>query len=158
MLQWKKYRNSYLVITTFLSVARISVSGDLLNNRNQLGSSSDKEDTLLLRTLPQTNSNRAMQEHFSSSVIYSRDTKSNENFREKYNKRSLKNQQYPEDVDDYEGRLTDSFFKYVKRTKDYDRNEVPWDGEKGSKPVEILMSAYLRKVLTSNLGLSEIIC
>ena len=67
MLQWKKYRNSYLVITTFLSVARISVSGDLLNNRNQLGSSSDKEDTLLLRTLPQTNSNHAMQEHFSSS-------------------------------------------------------------------------------------------
>ena len=48
---------------------------------------------------------------------------------------------------DYEGRLKDSFFKYIKRTKNYDRNEVPWDGERGSKPVQVQMSAYLRKVL-----------
>ncbi len=45
---------------------------------------------------------------------------------------------------DYENRLEDSFFKYVARTDDYDRNEVPW--EDGSKPVQVQMSAYLREV------------
>ena len=48
---------------------------------------------------------------------------------------------------DYEGRLKDSFFKYIKRTKHYDRNEVPWDADRGAKPVQVQMSAYLRKVL-----------
>ena len=49
---------------------------------------------------------------------------------------------------DYEGRLQDSFFKYVKRRKDYDQNEVPWeDNKEGVKPVQVQMSAYLRKVL-----------
>ena len=43
---------------------------------------------------------------------------------------------------DYENRLEDSFFKYVARTDDYDRNEVPW--EDGGKPVQVQMSAYLR--------------
>ena len=38
-----------------------------------------------------------------------------------------------------------SFFKFVKRTRDYDKNEVPWDGERGEKPVQVLLSAYLRK-------------
>ena len=46
---------------------------------------------------------------------------------------------------DYENRLEDSFFKYVARTDDYDRNEVPW--EDGGKPVQVQMSAYLREVL-----------
>ena len=45
---------------------------------------------------------------------------------------------------DYENRLEDSFFKYVARSDDYDRNEVPW--ENGDKPVQVKMSAYLRKV------------
>ena len=52
---------------------------------------------------------------------------------------------------DYEGRLKDSFFKYVKRRKDYDQNEVPWEDQKeGVKPVMVQMSAYLRKVLTTS--------
>ena len=52
---------------------------------------------------------------------------------------------------DYEGRLKDSFFKYVKRRKDYDQNEVPWeDNKEGVKPVMVQMSAYLRKVLTTS--------
>ena len=51
------------------------------------------------------------------------------------------------DSTDYEGRLKDSFFKYVKRRKDYDQNEVPWeDNKEGVKPVQVQMSAYLRKV------------
>ena len=51
---------------------------------------------------------------------------------------------------DYEGRLQDSFFKYVKRRKDYDQNEVPWeDNKEGVKPVQVQMSAYLRKVSKS---------
>ena len=45
---------------------------------------------------------------------------------------------------DYENRLEDSFFKYVARTDDYDRNEVPW--ESGDQPVQVKMSAYLRGV------------
>ena len=49
-----------------------------------------------------------------------------------------------DDFDDFDGRLNDSFFKYVIRTDDYDKNEVPW-GE-GGKPVRVQMSAYLRKV------------
>ena len=53
---------------------------------------------------------------------------------------------------DYEGRLKDSFFKYVKRRKDYDQNEVPWEDQKeGVKPVMVQMSAYLRKVLNTSL-------
>ena len=60
----------------------------------------------------------------------------------------LKYRDYSENEDvDYEGRLTDSFFKFIKRTKNYDRNEVPWEGHRGSKPVQIEMSAYLRKIL-----------
>ena len=51
------------------------------------------------------------------------------------------------DFDDFDGRLNDSFFKYVIRTDDYDKNEVPW-GE-GGKPVRVQMSAYLRKVPNS---------
>ena len=47
---------------------------------------------------------------------------------------------------DYEGRLANSFFKYVKRDNDYDQNEVPWTGERGSKPVIVQISAFLRKV------------
>ena len=48
---------------------------------------------------------------------------------------------------DYEGRLKDSFFNYVKRRKDYDQNEVPWkDSKEGVEPVQVQMSAYLRKV------------
>ena len=45
---------------------------------------------------------------------------------------------------DYEGRLQDSFFQYVSRRRDYDQNEVPW--AEGGKPVQVQMSAYLRKV------------
>ena len=52
----------------------------------------------------------------------------------------------PEADVDYDGRLTDSFFKYVVRDKDYDRNEVPWIGQRGSSPVIIKVSAFLRKV------------
>ena len=52
----------------------------------------------------------------------------------------------PEADIDYDGRLTDSFFKYVVRDKDYDRNEVPWIGQRGSIPVIIKVSAFLRKV------------
>ena len=50
---------------------------------------------------------------------------------------------------DYENRLEDSFFKYVARTDDYDRNEVPW--ENGDKPVQVKMSAYLRQVLLTHI-------
>ena len=53
---------------------------------------------------------------------------------------------FPEEDIDYDGRLTDSFFKYVIRDKDYDRNEVPWIGQRGSTPVIIRVSAFLRKV------------
>ena len=52
---------------------------------------------------------------------------------------------------DYDGRLTDSFFKYVKRETDYDRNEVPWAGTRGSKPVIVQISAFLRKVFYSTM-------
>ena len=45
---------------------------------------------------------------------------------------------------DYENRLEDSFFKYVARTDDYDRNEVPWESHEPRKPVQVKMSAYLR--------------
>jgi len=48
---------------------------------------------------------------------------------------------------DYENRLEDSFFKYVARTDDYDRNEVPWESHEPRKPVQVKMSAYLRNVL-----------
>jgi hypothetical protein len=46
------------------------------------------------------------------------------------------------DFDDFDGRLNDSFFKYVIRTDSYDKNEVPW--AEGGKPVKVQMSAYLR--------------
>jgi hypothetical protein len=46
------------------------------------------------------------------------------------------------DFDDFDGRLNDSFFKYVIRTDNYDKNEVPW--AEGGKPVKVQMSAYLR--------------
>ena len=60
---------------------------------------------------------------------------------------SNKRQNIHHDIEftDFEGRLKNSFFKFVKRTKDYDKNEVPWDGERGAKPVQVLLSAYLRK-------------
>ena len=53
---------------------------------------------------------------------------------------------------DYENRLEDSFFKYVARTDDYDRNEVPWESHEPRKPVQVKMSAYLR--YESNIFLS----
>ena len=40
---------------------------------------------------------------------------------------------------DYENRLEDSFFKYVARTDDYDRNEVPWESHEPRKPVQVKM-------------------
>ena len=49
---------------------------------------------------------------------------------------------YSLEVTDWDGRLQDSFFTYVKRTPDYDKNEVPW--ENGDNPVQVQMSAYLR--------------
>lgn len=49
-----------------------------------------------------------------------------------------------QEFDDFDGRLNNSFFKYVIRTDDYDKNEVPWAD--GGKPVKVHMSAYLRKV------------
>ena len=51
---------------------------------------------------------------------------------------------YTMDAVDYEGRLQDSFFDYIKRSTDYDKNEVPW--ENGGDPVQVQMSAYLRWV------------
>ena len=66
-----------------------------------------------------------------------------------------KSNDYNENEDvDYEGRLKDSFFKFIKRTKNYDRNEVPWEEHRGSKPVQIQMSAYLRKILSTKLYIS----
>ena len=55
---------------------------------------------------------------------------------------------------DYENRLEDSFFKYVARTDDYDRNEVPW--ESGDQPVQVKMSAYLREVIATTIPLKKI--
>ena len=48
------------------------------------------------------------------------------------------------DEKDYEGRLEEPFFKYVKRSKDYDQNEVPWPEKRGADPVQVQISAYLR--------------
>ena len=48
------------------------------------------------------------------------------------------------DEQDYEGRLEEPFFKYVKRSKDYDQNEVPWPEKRGAEPVQVQISAYLR--------------
>ena len=48
------------------------------------------------------------------------------------------------DEKDYEGRLEEPFFKYVKRSKDYDQNEVPWPEKRGAEPVQVQISAYLR--------------
>ena len=48
------------------------------------------------------------------------------------------------DEKDYEGRLEEPFFKYVKRSKDYDQNEVPWPEKRGGEPVQVQISAYLR--------------
>ena len=71
-----------------------------------------------------------------------------DNTRSKYNDYNAN-----EDVD-YDGRLKDSFFKFIKRTKNYDRNEVPWEDDRGSKPVQIQMSAYLRNILSTKLYIS----
>ena len=71
-----------------------------------------------------------------------------DNTRKKYNDYNMN------DHADYEGRLKDSFFKYIKRTKNYDRNEVPWEEDRGSKPVQIEMSAYLRKISSTKLYIS----
>ena len=51
---------------------------------------------------------------------------------------------YRSDDQDYEGRLEEPFFKYVKRSKDYDQNEVPWPDKRGAEPVQVQISAYLR--------------
>ena len=47
---------------------------------------------------------------------------------------------------DYERQTTDSFFKLIRLKKDYDRNEVPWEDDRSSKPVKVHMSSYLRNV------------
>ena len=108
--------------------------------------SSKVEQNVFLRS-PRSHSNFASPDYFSSSRKYSLETDSNENsHHEHFNQKSSHEQQYSKSANDYDGRLQDSFFKYVKRSKDYDRNEVPWDGKKGLKPVEIQMSAYLRQV------------
>ena len=44
------------------------------------------------------------------------------------------------DEQDYEGRLEEPFFKYVKRSKDYDQNEVPWPEKRGGEPVQVQIS------------------
>ena len=54
------------------------------------------------------------------------------------------NQNKRSDEQDYEGRLEEPFFKYVKRSKDYDQNEVPWPEKRGGEPVQVQISAYLR--------------
>ena len=54
------------------------------------------------------------------------------------------NQNKRSDEQDYEGRLEEPFFKYVQRSKDYDRNEVPWPEKRGGEPVQVQISAYLR--------------
>ena len=51
---------------------------------------------------------------------------------------------YRSDDQDYEGRLEEPFFKYVKRSKGYDQNEVPWPDKRGAEPVQVQISAYLR--------------
>ena len=51
---------------------------------------------------------------------------------------------YRSDDQDYDGRLEEPFFKYVKRSKDYDQNEVPWPDKRGAEPVQVQISAYLR--------------
>ena len=47
---------------------------------------------------------------------------------------------------DYERQVTDSFFKLIRLKKDYDRNEVPWEDDRGLIPVKVYMSSYLRNV------------
>ena len=54
------------------------------------------------------------------------------------------------DEQDYEGRLEEPFFKYVKRSKDYDQNEVPWPEKRGAEPVQVQISAYLRYKIAVN--------
>ena len=74
------------------------------------------------------------------------------------------NQNQRSDEQDYVGRLEEPFFKYVKRSKDYDQNEVPWPEKRGGEPVQVQISAYLRfanyKIVfdsTRNISLIKII-
>ena len=62
---------------------------------------------------------------------------------------------YSLEVTDWDGRLQDSFFNYVKRTPDYDKNEVPWD-RNDNGPVQVQMSAYLR--YDDNLAFKNTFC
>lgn len=144
MLHWKKFWHSYLIATCVI-IKSIDVSCGILSYSEEAKTTSAEENTLHLKRSTRRNANHYTRE--SSSNLYSHEVKSNDN---DYGltKRSLVNDQHiAKNTNDYEGRLGDSFFKHVKRSKDYDRNEVPWEGEKGSKPVEIQMSAYLRKVI-----------
>ena len=139
----KAYPDSYFSITSFI-LKSIVISDVMLRTSCELEASSSGENNNLLR-YPRSYSNLASPEIFSSSRQYSLETDSNENsHHEHFNQKSSHEQQYSKSANDYDGRLQDSFFKHVKRSKDYDRNEVPWDGKKGLKPVEIQMSAYLR--------------
>ena len=143
MLHWKIFSYSHL-ITTCVIITSIDVSCGVLSYSEEAKTTSAEENTLHLKRSTRSHATHYTRE--SSSNLYSHDVKSNDN---DYGltQRSLVNDQHiAKNTNDYEGRLGDSFFKHVKRSKDYDRNEVPWEGEKGSKPVEIQMSAYLRKV------------
>ena len=141
----KEYPDSYFTITSFI-LKSIVISDVILRTSCELETSSSVEQNVFLRS-PRSHSNFASPDYFSSSRKYSLETDSNENsHHEHFNQKSSHEQQYSKSANDYDGRLQDSFFKYVKRSKDYDRNEVPWDGKKGLKPVEIQMSAYLRQV------------
>ena len=141
MMMWKNFSHSYL-ITTCVIVTSIDVSCGILSFSGEAKTTSEEENTLHLKRSTRSRANHYTRE--SSSNLYSHEVKSNDN---DYGltQRSLVNDQHiAKNTNDYEGRLGDSFFKHIKRSNDYDRNEVPWEGEKGSKPVEIQMSAYLR--------------
>ena len=139
----KEYPDSYLTITSFI-LKSIVISDVILRTSCELEASSSGEKNVISRS-PRSHSNFASPDYYSSSRKYSLETDLNENsHHEHFNQKSSHEQQYSKSANDYDGRLQDSFFKHVKRSKDYDRNEVPWDGKKGLKPVEIQMSAYLR--------------
>ena len=144
MLCVKEYPDRYFAITSFI-LKSIVMSDVILRTSCELEASSSGENNVFMRS-PGSLSNFASPEYFSSSRKYSLETDLNENYHEHFNQKSSHEQQYSKSANDYDGRLQDSFFKHVKRSKDYDRNEVPWDGKKGLKPVEIQMSAYLRQV------------
>ena len=144
MLHWKNCSHSYLIAICVI-ITSFDVSCSILSYTEEAKTTSAEENTLHLKKSTRSHANHYTRE--SSSNLYSHEVKSNNN---DYGltQRSLVNDQHiAKNTNDYEGRLGDSFFKHIKRSKDYDRNEVPWEGEKGSKPVEIQMSAYLRYVI-----------